>query len=175
MGAYHSRKLRGRVSISTRKSQHRLLTILLVTISLVASGVWPELGAAQEPASAGDNSALSIAHYQWAPHSALSTSQCPGEQFTDVCPGDWFYSDVMGVYGLNAITGYSDHTFRPSNTVSRGQLMKVVVIALDLSANLPSTPTFTAAPTTHPFYSWIEIGVANDVANGYTCGGLGEP
>ena len=52
--------------------------------------------------------------------------------------------------------------------------MKVIVIATGLTAPLPPTPTFEDVPTTQPFYTWIEIGVANGVVSGYACGGRGR-
>ena len=100
---------------------------------------------------------------------------CPGERFSDVCPEDWFYTYVMNLTERGAISGYTDGTFRPNNDITRGQIMKVVVIANDLSAPLPTNPTFTDVPSTHPFFQWVEIGAANGVGGGYTCGGPGEP
>ena len=58
---------------------------------------------------------------------------CPGQTFTDVCPADWFYPFVMDLYNLGAISGYADQTFRPNNEITRGQIMKVVVIATGLT------------------------------------------
>jgi hypothetical protein len=100
---------------------------------------------------------------------------CTGERFSDVCPSDWFYSYVTNLANLGAINGYADGTFRPGNTITRGQTMKVLVTALNLQASVPTVPTFEDVPLTQPFYAWIEIGVANGVVNGYGCGAPGEP
>src|SRR5262249_23471746 len=99
---------------------------------------------------------------------------CSGQQFSDVCPGDWFYDQVTGLAALGAISGYGDGTFRPNNPIPRGQAMKVIVISMDLPASTPESPTFADVPTTQSFYSWIETGAANGVASGYACGGPGE-
>src|SRR3954447_13879508 len=56
-----------------------------------------------------------------------SHAACAGEQFSDVCPGDWFSDYVTGLAALGAISGYGDGTFRPNNTITRGQAMKVIV------------------------------------------------
>jgi hypothetical protein len=74
-----------------------------------------------------------------------------------------------------AIGGYTDGTFRPYNDITRGQIMKVIVIANGLSAPLPTLATFADVPSTHTFFQWVEIGVANGVAGGYPCGPQGEP
>ena len=105
----------------------------------------------------------------------MELGYCEGERFTDVCPGDWFYPYVMDLTDRGAISGYADGTFRPNNDITRGQIMKVVVIANGLTAPLPSSPSFMDVPTTNPFYQWIEIGAANGVAGGYPCGGPNEP
>lgn len=96
---------------------------------------------------------------------------CPGERFNDVCPSDWFYPFVMGLSDLGVVSGYNDGTFRPYNDITRGQIMKVVVISTGLTGALPPTPTFSDVPAVHTFYQWIEVGVANGVVGGYNCGG----
>lgn len=107
---------------------------------------------------------------------ALATvASCTGQNYTDVCPGDWYYQYVTDLTTLGAISGYSDGTFRPNYEISRGQAMKVVVQALGLGGSTPAQPTFADVPANQTFYRWIEVGVANGVINGYACGGVGEP
>jgi hypothetical protein len=100
---------------------------------------------------------------------------CPGARFSDVCPGDWFYTYVMELADLDAISGYADGTFRPNNGLTRGQVVKVIVIAMGLEGTLPAVQTFRDVPPTHPFFPWVEIGALNGVAGGYDCGGPNEP
>ena len=107
-------------------------------------------------------------------HPKQSQSVCPGERFSDVCPGDWFYSYVMDLSGMGAISGYSDGTFHSYSLITRAQVMKVIVIANGLTAGVPGTPTFADVPTTYPLFTWVEIGAANGVVGGYICGGPGE-
>lgn len=102
---------------------------------------------------------------------ASPSANCPGERFVDVCPEDWFYPFVTGLSGLGVVSGYEDGSFRPNNDITRGQIMKIVVLSTGLSGALPSTPTFTDVPSTHTFYQWVEVGVANGVVGGYNCGG----
>ncbi|HEY0068790.1 MAG TPA: S-layer homology domain-containing protein, partial [Chloroflexia bacterium] len=91
-----------------------------------------------------------------------------------VCPEDWFYIYVMDLTAIQAVSGHADGTFRPDYEISRGQVMKVVVQAMDLSAAMPSSPTFADVPAGHTFYQWIETGAAMGLASGYPCGGPGE-
>ncbi len=106
---------------------------------------------------------------------ADTESTCPGQRFTDVCPGDWYYPYVMDLTNIGAVSGYADGTFRPGNTLTRGQAVKVIVLAMGLNGPVPPTPTFTDVPTTQAFFPWVEVAVANRVVNGYACGGPGEP
>ena len=102
-------------------------------------------------------------------------SACGGQQFTDVCPGDWYYSYVTDLVSSGAVSGYSDGTFRPNATVTRGQIMKVIVLAFGLDGAPPGEQTFTDVPPSNPFYDWIEAAAAHGDVNGYNCGGAGEP
>jgi N-acetylneuraminic acid mutarotase len=50
--------------------------------------------------------------------------------FTDVPVGSTFFSYVETAVAHGIINGYSDHTFRPSDMVLRGQATKIVYLAL---------------------------------------------
>jgi hypothetical protein len=106
---------------------------------------------------------------------AGTESTCTGQRFTDVCPGDWYYPYVMDLTNIGAVSGYADGTFRPGNTLTRGQAVKVVVISMGLTGPVPPTPTFADVPRTQAFFQWVEVAAANGVVNGYACGGPGEP
>ena len=96
--------------------------------------------------------------------------------FSDVHTTDYFYNDVHCVYCLGAVSGYADGTFRPYNNTTRGQMTKIIVIALQIPIVTPTgTPTFNDVPANSPFYPWIETSVANQIVSGYNCGDPGEP
>jgi hypothetical protein len=59
--------------------------------------------------------------------------------------------------------------------VTRGQLLKLVVNATGWNITNPPAPTFADVLPGHPFYPYIETGVAHGVISGYTCGDPGEP
>ena len=65
--------------------------------------------------------------------------------------------------------------FRPSNSVTRGQLLKMVVNAAGWPLLNPATGTFEDVPVGSTFYTYIETGVSHGIINGYPCGGVGEP
>ena len=142
--------------MSTSAKYKRLSALFIVLLGLLALGL--------SPTFASDSKDLPLAPQGY----------CPGETYSDVCPEDWFYIYVMDLTSVGAVSGRGDGTFLPLYEISRGQVMKVVVQALDLSAAMPSSPTFADVPASHTFYQWIEVGAANGLASGYPCGGRGE-
>lgn len=54
----------------------------------------------------------------------------PLPTFRDVLPGSPFYELVETAYYHGIISGYSDGTFRPSNSATRGQIAKIVYRAV---------------------------------------------
>ena len=71
---------------------------------------------------------------QFAPHQAITRAEltalamrfgneaAPGENiFSDITPDDWFYAPVLTGVQYGWITGYTDGTFRPNNTITRAE------------------------------------------------------
>ena len=54
----------------------------------------------------------------------------PTPTFTDVVPSNVFYQSIETAVCHGAITGYDDHTFRPNNYAFRGQIAKIVYLAV---------------------------------------------
>ena len=46
--------------------------------------------------------------------------------FPDVNPGDWFYEGVMNMTGMGVILGHEDGTFKPADTLNRGELATIM-------------------------------------------------
>jgi hypothetical protein len=70
-----------------------------------------------------------------------------GPHFSDVPPGSPFYPYVETAAARGIISGYADHTFRPGNSATRGQIAKIVYNALLSGATPTATP---AAPPPAP-------------------------
>ena len=49
-----------------------------------------------------------------------------GNIFSDVKPSDWFYAQVIGSAKYGWISGYTDGTFRPNNTITRAEVTAIV-------------------------------------------------
>jgi 5'-nucleotidase / UDP-sugar diphosphatase len=76
--------------------------------------------------------------------------------FSDVAPSDYFYEAVRYLYCHGVVSGYADGTFRPGNNVTRGQICKIVVLALNVPLYVPPSPTYCDVPRDDPFYVYIE-------------------
>ncbi|MFL5735485.1 MAG: S-layer homology domain-containing protein [Chloroflexia bacterium] len=104
----------------------------------------------------------------WAIYSPISP------KFSDVPVCHAFYAYVETAYKHGVISGYGCGegclAFRPENNVTRGQLCKIVALALGWPAYTPPTPTFRDVPSTQTFYSYIETAYSHSVISGYQCG-----
>lgn len=154
MQAYITRNHTSQDRTSASKSGFRrsALLISLALISILSSTILPQRASAEATAP-----------------------RCVGELFSDVCPEDWYAPYVTELAAANAIGGYADGTFRPDGQVTRGQLVKLIVAASGATAAVPERATFADVPQTSPFFSSIEIAIANGMVGGYPCGGSAEP
>ncbi|HST04830.1 MAG TPA: S-layer homology domain-containing protein [Chloroflexia bacterium] len=109
-----------------------------------------------------------------------------GQTFEDVAPDHTFYQYVERMASRGIIAGYpcggagepcnanNDPYFRPGNTVSRGQLTKMVSIAFGFDEPV-SGQFFEDVPPGHTFYEYIQRLAGRGIISGYPCGGVGEP
>jgi hypothetical protein len=92
--------------------------------------------------------------------------------YTDVPTDSPFYSEIGFFASEGIVSGYSDGTFRPSGTATRGQVAKIVALAFgaDSSSIDVSQPHFTDVSTDNPFYAYIEAAAARGWISGYADG-----
>jgi hypothetical protein len=102
------------------------------------------------------------------PAPSITPTPCSNISFVDVHPSDYFYEAVRNLYCIRgAISGYSDNTFRPGNTVVRGQVAKIVVGAMGWPLVCqPSCMCLDVLPG-NPFYWYIHTAIARYVMSGY--------
>jgi len=111
-----------------------------------------------------------------------------GGTFADVDSGNVFYGLIetgaargivsgYGCGGVNPQTGAAEPCdsahrpyFRPSNSVTRGQLAKIVVIGAGWIVITPSTPSFTDVAPSNVFYPFIATAVCHGAVGGYNDG-----
>jgi uncharacterized delta-60 repeat protein len=103
----------------------------------------------------------------------VTPTSCP-IQFTDVPSGSTFHDYVRCLACREIISGYSDGTYRPGNSVTRGQLAKIV--SNSAGYNEPhSVQSFEDVPVGSTFHLFIERLADRSIISGYACGGPGEP
>jgi len=108
--------------------------------------------------------------------------------FTDVTPDNVFYQLIETAAAHNIVSGYTcggvnpqtgtaepcDSAnrpyFRPSNSVTRGQLTKIVVIGAGWTLLNPATPTFNDVDRSNVFYGFIETAACHGAISGYNDG-----
>ncbi len=100
----------------------------------------------------------------------LPINAAGGPHFVDVPTTDPFYPYIETAVNAGFISGYSDHSFRPYNTVTRGQMAKIVVQGLGLPINTAGGPHFTDVDRANPFYAEIETIYNRGLVSGYADG-----
>jgi hypothetical protein len=94
--------------------------------------------------------------------------------FTDVPHGSTFYDAIHCMACRGNVQGYSDGTFRPNSSVTRGQLAKMVSNAAGLSET-HANRTFEDVPPGSAFYPFVERLASRGIIGGYPCGGANKP
>ena len=105
---------------------------------------------------------------------------CAGHQFTDVCPGTYYYTAVTNLVNAHVISGYSTSPpcptspwipcFLPSRTATRGQVSKIITLGAGITINTTGGPHFTDVPTSNSFYQYVETMYNANIIGGYTTG-----
>jgi hypothetical protein len=99
----------------------------------------------------------------------MQSNQC-NRSFLDVHRADWFHDPVINLACAEIVNGYADGTFRPYNSVTRGQVAKMVVVAMAWTLLDVRSPRFRDVPLGSTFSSYIETAASRGVINGYTDG-----
>lgn len=87
--------------------------------------------------------------------------------FSDVPFSHTFYCYIETAFSHGIISGYGDGTFRSDNNVTRGQLSKIVVQAMQWTDECPASGHFSDVPVGSPFFCFVETAFAHNIINGY--------
>jgi hypothetical protein len=82
----------------------------------------------------------------------------------------WAHDYIVNLACSGIVSGYADGTFRPQNSTTRAQLVKMIVLFNDWTLLNPEQPSFSDVGTIHPFYRYIETAHAHAVVAGYSNG-----
>jgi hypothetical protein len=115
------------------------------------------------------------------PTATLVPPRCPGERFTDVCPGDPFYSYILALNDDGIVSGYNTAPpcpnsqwipcFRPNAHSTRGQISQIVSLATGFNEPV-SGQTFQDVPPGATFYTYTERLAQRGIISGYPCGSI---
>lgn len=89
--------------------------------------------------------------------------------FTDLTASHWAYDSVTILRKRNIINGYQDGSFRPENTVTRAEFIKMLVLALNLEADATETE-FSDVADTDWYYEFVTAGAQKGIITGYPDG-----
>ncbi|MEO8285878.1 MAG: S-layer homology domain-containing protein [Chloroflexota bacterium] len=95
-------------------------------------------------------------------------------EFIDVPVGSTFYPMIKCLACNGVFNGYPDGTFRPNNSVTRGQIAKIVSNAAGFIDPV-SGQTFEDVLPGSTFYTYTERLASRSIMSGYPCGSPGEP
>jgi hypothetical protein len=94
----------------------------------------------------------------------------PCVQFSDVMPSHYFYHAVQWLVCRGIVSGYPDNTFRPNDSTTRAQIVKMIALGEGWPINTPGQPTFTDSSPGDWHFPYIEAAVARGVVSGYPDG-----
>ena len=97
-------------------------------------------------------------------------------RFGDVSFNDYFYTPVEYLVTHGAVSGYSDGTYRPGSNATRGQISKMVSLAMGWPVDNNAPQVFADVLPGSTFYGVIGAAYAHGIISGYDCGqAAGEP
>ena len=95
----------------------------------------------------------------------------PTPTFTDVLGGFWAYDYIEYAVAHHVVVGYSDHTYRPSQPVNRGQMAVYIYRGLIQPVGSPVVlggPAITAVdPATADYWGWTSAASPSAADPGY--------
>lgn len=95
-------------------------------------------------------------------------------KFSDVDKGSALANTVQCLVCRGIVSGYPDGTFRPTGTLSRGELAKMVSNAAGFTEKIDYQAFQDVSPA-DPFYVYLNRLYIRGYISGYACGGAGEP
>jgi len=86
--------------------------------------------------------------------------------FTDVST-HWAYATIKSMYAKGIVNGYDDGTFKPNNTVTRAEFVKMLTGAITLATTDISSITFTDVADSDWYAECVKLAAANGLVQGH--------
>lgn len=90
--------------------------------------------------------------------------------FKDIDQYNSHYENILKLYKQGAIGGFPDKTFRPNQSVTRGQAAKMLATVLDLDLKNVDNPYFKDVPKSNEYYKYIAALKNAGIMSGYPNG-----
>ena len=86
--------------------------------------------------------------------------------FTDVST-HWAYATIKSMYAKGIVNGYDDGTFKPNNTVTRAEFVKMLTGAITLATTDTSSISFTDVADSDWYSECVKLAAANGLVQGH--------
>lgn len=103
----------------------------------------------------------------------LSGTAASKQLFKDVPPTKHFAQAVNELAERNIIGGYPDGTFKPSNSITRGQAAAIIAKMIKLDTDQVKNPNFKDVSTSNGYYKAIAAMAEKGIIGGYADGRFG--
>lgn len=90
-------------------------------------------------------------------------------QLSDVT-GHWAEDTILKLVEKNYISGYPDGTFKPDNTITRAEFVKILCAVMGYAPATEGTSTFTDVAATDWFFGYVVTAVQKGIIGGYPDG-----
>ncbi len=97
----------------------------------------------------------------------LTPVQAESISFKDVPSTSSYYASINQLTELGAISGFPDGTFKPGESLTRGQAAKIIAQVLNLDGATATDPSFSDVPKSHQYYNAIAALAEADIIGGY--------
>lgn len=102
-----------------------------------------------------------------------STFAASTKQFSDVPSSKYYAEAVYELAERNIIGGYPDGTFKPGNTITRGQAAAIITKMINLDTSNVKNPGFEDVTTSNGYYKSIAAMAEHGIISGYGDGRYG--
>ena len=96
--------------------------------------------------------------------------------FNDISNVSWASDAIVSLCGKNIINGYGDNTFKPNNSITREEFVKIIVTAFGYSIDTDAYNAFSDLSSANWAYPYIMTAVKNGIISGVSVDkfGMGE-
>lgn len=101
---------------------------------------------------------------------AAMPAQAATPFFTDVKEGNALYPEIKDLHEQGKINGFKDGTFRPQESVTRGQAAKMIADLLELNTSSPNAPNLKDVKQDKWYYGAVAALVEAKIMGGFTDG-----